>query len=187
MKTLQRAPSLPGKQNGIVLVIALVLLGIVGITSTMAIRSALDGDTISSSLRSITMTDQAAETALRWCELQARLADINPASSAVAVKPAVDERPPSRWSTVAGMNANAVRVPLAVMSAAGLVNFPVLPQCVVEQDISLIPSPSNDPSTAVGYRSFVVTVQAFSPDYNRGGANTMGSEVWLQSNLVLVN
>jgi type IV pilus assembly protein PilX len=185
MKTLHRR-RLPRQERGIVLVIALILLGIVGITSTMAIRSAMEGDTISSSLRSVNLTDQAAEIALRWCELQTRNADINPASSSVVVRPAPDELPPQLWSTVAGMTANSVQVPLAVMSAAGLVNFPNLPQCMAEEDRSLIPAPSND-AMSVGYRSYVVTVRAFSPDYNRVGTNTAGSEVWLQSNLVLVN
>lgn len=187
MKTAHRPVSLPRQQRGIVLVVALILLGIVGVTSTMAIRSAMEGDTISSSLRSINLTDQAAETALRWCELQARIADIAAAASAVVVTPSLpaDGAPAGRWTTVAGMDANSVRVPLAVMSAAGLVNFPNLPQCMVEEAQNL--SLPSDGDTQLGYRSFIVTVRAFSPDYNRGGANTAGSEVWLQSNLILVN
>jgi Tfp pilus assembly protein PilX len=187
MKLPPHRPSLPGRQQGIVLVIALILLGIVGITSAMAIRSALEGDTIATSLRSVNLTNQAAETALRWCELQARNADVSPAASAAPLQqPLDDSQFPSRWSTLAGFTANAVQVPAAVMTAAGMTNLPTLPQCIVENNTAMQQILDGN-GYSTGSRSYVVTVRAFSPDYNRAGANKVGNEVWLQSNLILSN
>jgi type IV pilus assembly protein PilX len=174
------------KQSGIVLVVALIMMAIVGIASTAGIKASLEGGAIATSLRSLGLADQAAETALRWCEFQTRQADYNiPTAQLVPLPLAAGADPtalPSRWATLATFEAGAVTVPLAVMTAAGLTNFPRLPRCLVELDEHL---PSSSPSEPNGSRSYLVTVRAFSPDYSRQGNDAVGSETWLQSNLVL--
>ena len=175
------------KQSGIVLVVALIMMAIVGIASTAGIKASMEGGAIATGLRSVGLADQAAETALRWCEFQARQADYNIPTAQVAPQPPVagadPNALPNRWATVANFEASAVNVPLAVMTAAGLTNFPRLPRCLVEADEHL---PSSGTATEPnGSRSYLVTVRAFSPDYSRQGNDTVGSETWLQSNLVL--
>jgi type IV pilus assembly protein PilX len=175
------------KQSGIVLVVALIMMAIVGIASTAGIKASMEGGAIATSLRSLGLADQAAETALRWCEFQTRQADYNiPTAQVIPLPSAAGADPralPSRWATLATFEAGAVTVPLAVMTAAGLTNFPRLPRCLVELDEHL-PS-SSSPTEPNGSRSYLVTVRAFSPDYSRQGSDSVGSETWLQSNLVL--
>ena len=169
--------------RGFVLVVALILMGIMGLVSTAAIRMALQGDTVSIGLRSINLTSQAAEIGLRWCELQARLAySSNPASQVVVQgQNGSGTQAPNLWQAINTFQANAVTVPNVVMNAAGLTNFPALPQCLVEEDFTVL----FDSSEAAETRTYVSTVRAFSPDYNRQGANRVGSEVWVQSSLYL--
>lgn len=174
------------RSRGFVLVVALILMGLMGIVSTSAIKLALQGDTVSIGLRSVNLTSQAAEIGLRWCELQARLAYGNNPASQVAVQGSNSDgtTPPSLWQAVNTFEANAVNVPNAVMSAAGLTNFPALPRCLIEEDFTVAFDLGQKDSTATT-RTFVTTVRAFSPDYNRQGANRIGSEIWLQSRLYL--
>jgi Tfp pilus assembly protein PilX len=171
--------------RGFVLVVALILMGIMALVSTSAIRMALQGDTVAIGLRSINLTSQAAEIGLRWCELQARLAySSNPASQVVVQgQNGSGTQAPNLWQAINTFQANAVTVPNVVMNAAGLTNFPALPQCLVEENLTVLFNPSDDKTAAT--RTFVSTVRAFSPDYNRLGANRVGSEVWVQSNLYL--
>ena len=163
--------------------VALILMGIMGLVSTAAIRMALQGDTVSIGLRSINLTSQAAEIGLRWCELQARLAySSNPASQVVVQgQNGSGTQAPNLWQAINTFQANAVTVPNVVMNAAGLTNFPALPQCLVEEDFTVL----FDSSEAAETRTYVSTVRAFSPDYNRQGADRVGSEVWVQSSLYL--
>ena len=186
---LQRSTHIIGRRpvrrtaRGFVLVVALILMGIMGLVSTAAIRMALQGDTVSIGLRSINLTSQAAEIGLRWCELQARLAySGNPASQVVVQgQNGSGTQAPNLWQAINTFQANAVTVPNVVMNAAGLTNFPALPQCLVEEDFTVL----FDSSEAAETRTYVSTVRAFSPDYNRQGANRVGSEVWVQSSLYL--
>ena len=186
---LQRSTHIIGRRpvrrtaRGFVLVVALILMGIMGLVSTAAIRMALQGDTVSIGLRSINLTSQAAEIGLRWCELQARLAySSNPASQVVVQgQNGSGTQAPNLWQAINTFQANAVTVPNVVMNAAGLTNFPALPQCLVEEDFTVL----FDSSEAAETRTYVSTVRAFSPDYNRQGADRVGSEVWVQSSLYL--
>jgi Tfp pilus assembly protein PilX len=186
--TQPRRPSpLHRRAQGFVLVVALVLMAIMGVVSTAAIKLALQGDSVSIGLRSVNLTSQAAEIALRWCELQARLADAGNAGSLVAVQGVQGNgtQAPNLWQTVGNFENNAVTVsvPPAILNGAGLTNFPVMPRCLVEYDHSVF-FDAGSGSTAQS-RVYVSTVRAFSPDYTRQGANRVGSEVWLQSRLFL--
>lgn len=168
---------------GFVLVVALILMAIMGILSTAGIRLALQGDTISLGLRSINLTTQAAEIGLRWCELQVRMADRQNSGSLVTIRQSGAGGSPTLWQTVSNFDTNAVSIPSTVMNAAGLTNFPQLPRCIAETEG--LAGPVASESTVIRPRSYVTTVRAFSPDYNRQGSDRIGSEVWLQSRLIL--
>ncbi len=172
--------------SGFVLVIALILMAVMGILSTAGIRLALQGDTVSLGLRSVNLTTQAAEIGLRWCELQARMSDRQNTGSQVIIKESGAGGSPTLWQSVTTFEANAVSVPNTVMTAAGLTNFPTAPRCIVETETLNMPLISESAVAAtITPRSYVSTVRAFSPDYNRQGSDRIGSEVWLQSRLIL--
>lgn len=170
---------------GFVLVVALILMAIMGILSTAGIRLALQGDTVSLGLRSINLTTQAAEIGLRWCELQTRMTDRQNPGGQVTIR---ESGPggPTLWQSVTTFEANAASVPNMVMTAAGLTNFPIAPRCIVETEALNLPLISEGSiAYTVPPRSYVSTVRAFSPDYTRQGSDRIGSEVWLQSRLIL--
>lgn len=184
--TRPRRPSpLHRRAQGFVLVVALVLMAIMGVVSTAAIKLALQGDSVSIGLRSVNLTSQAAEIALRWCELQARLADAGNAGGLVAVQGVQGNgtQAPNLWQAVGTFENRAVSVPNGILNGAGLTNFPAMPRCLIEYDHSVF-FDAGSGSTAQT-RVYVSTVRAFSPDYNRQGADRVGSEVWLQSRLFL--
>lgn len=165
------------KQSGVVLVVALVIMGIMAIASTAALKLALSGSQVAQGLRSANMAMQAAESGLRWCELQTRLAVSGRASAFVPNTPQTDPL----WTTRANFgSARSVAIPAGVLAAQGLVNFPTMPDCISEE----IEFPEFS-TEKVKDRVYLVTVRGFSPDYSRTANNAAGGEVWLQSRLYL--
>jgi type IV pilus assembly protein PilX len=177
-------------QRGVVLVIALIMLGVIGLTTSLAIRSVTLGDRIGNNIRTRQMAYDAAEVALRWCEEQvitrsallpelAEIADLNPVTSVNAA-----------WRNIANWN-NATPIPLnlLVINTQGLNVQPygagTTPLCLAQQ-MSL----RNEPGATLKDldRAVQVTARGFSPDFvNRANANgqARGTEVWLQSNMVI--
>jgi hypothetical protein len=185
--------------RGFVLVIALIILAVVGLISTASIRLALNGDTASQALRSNGSTQQAAEAALRWCELQVRQAlwDVE------KKKPvAFDVRPPPDTDEVA-MDATkidmfkkyAVPVPLNVLNNAGLVAFKNPPQCLAQRRALAAPLGSANVNAAnmldIASPEKVmdvvqVTTRAFSPDFSDTAGSASGGDVWIKSTMIVL-
>jgi hypothetical protein len=191
MRTPQPRPNtrLPGHaaQRGFVLVIALILMATIGITSTAGIRMAMDSDALGQGLRSTSQAQQAAEAGLRWCELQVRKADLGDATAQIAIRGTYggDGTLPTLWSSLGTFTNNETQVPAAVLAAAGQTNFTMLPRCVAEYDNTVLPTADAN-GEMLDSRAITVTIRAFSPDFRRQANNdTAGSEVWLQSTLVL--
>lgn len=178
---------LPGGRpaSGIVLVVALILLAVIAISSTMAMRLALSSDLIAINLRTSNLTQQAAEIALRYCEARVSAGDFTTAP-AITRLPEVESTVTDHWEqaaqwTVAG---NVTTVPANVLAAPNTPNpFNVLPQCMVQLK-KLPPASSANPSKTVPTLGYLVTVRAFSPGYRRVNGASAGGEVWLQSYLV---
>ncbi len=177
------------KQRGVVLVIALIMLGVIGLTTSLAIRSVTLGDRIGNNIRTRQMAYDAAEVALRWCEEQVItrsallpvVAEIADTDSVTSVNAA--------WRNVANWN-NATPIPLnlLVINTQGLNVQPygagTTPLCLA-QDLILRKSP--DAAIELD-RAVQITARGFSPDFvNRANANgqSRGTEVWLQSNMVI--
>lgn len=174
----------PRRQSGIVLVVALIIMGVMAIASTAALKLALSGSQIAQGLRTANLAMQAAESGLRWCELQTRLWAVNQ-PSAMTPQPAQANDLTRLWRTRANFGtAMAVPVPAAVLNAAGLVNYPVLPDCICEEialeGVSNPPDPLNP-------RAFLITARGFSPNYSRTNGETAGGEVWLQSQIYIAH
>jgi len=158
--------------RGVVLVVALILLVVIGVSSAVAIRSALFSDLVSHNMRAQSTAMQAAELALRWCEQQAMA---QPVPAGFQVQPVVNFDEANRWNDAANWAAMANTVPVGVLG--GDVNYATPPQCIVER--VEFPSLSDKPRPEL---AFQVTARGFSPDFQRvGGNSAAGSEVWLQS------
>lgn len=192
MRTTQRTQRTPHRQRGLVLVVALILMAVIGISSTAAMRLALTGSTIAMGLRAQNEATQAAEVALRWCEVQTRLrasAAANGVSNDFALVEA-DQNTDNLWQTLAGFTANSRPVPSLIMAAAGMPALAAnqLPRCLAQEsnDIKrVVTSDGNKEALNNTYRQFQITVRAFSPDFRTGtNGEDGGSEVWMQSILI---
>lgn len=182
------------RQQGLVLVVALILMAVIGVASTAAMRLALTGSAIAMGLRAQNEATQAAEVALRWCEVQTRLrasGAVNGLSNDFALLEAPpDPKTRPLWETLAGFTANSRPVPAAIMAAAGMpaLDANQLPRCLAQErdDIKAVVAADGDlEATNNTFRQFLITVRAVSPDFRTGtDGEDGGSEVWIQSNLI---
>ena len=185
------------RQHGLVLVVALILMAVIGVASTAAMRLALTSSTIALGLRAQNEATQAAEVALRWCEVQTRLnasAAVNGLSNEfVLLESPVNSETPPFWQTFNGFTANSRPVPAMIMAAAGMpaLDAAQLPRCLAQESDSLkggdkvIVGVADNNLDALNFRQFLITVRAFSPDFRTGtNGEDGGSEVWIQSTLI---
>lgn len=182
------------RQQGLVLVVALILMAVIGVASTAAMRLALTGSAIAMGLRAQNEATQAAEVALRWCEVQTRLrasGAVNGLSNDFALLEApADPKIRPLWETLDGFTTNSRPVPAAIMAAAGMpaLDADQLPRCLAQErdDIKAVVAADGDlDATNNTFRQFLVTVRAVSPDFRTGtDGEDGGSEVWIQSNLI---
>lgn len=197
-------PPVRRDERGVVLVIALILLAVIGLSSAAAIRGSLFGDKVSGNLRASTTAMNAAELALRTCENAVRVGVWRlalPAGAPVpppvwmpgqpqpgvdAVRIAAPVIDPQNW-TVAGNWVPPAVGWAYVLPAAAMVNpnsgvqYPRRPECMVE-GMTLLVRRGGNPNV----RAFLVTARGFSPDYQQDGAGnpTAGSVVRLQSQIL---
>ncbi len=190
------APRFRRPQEGVVLIIALVLMLAIGVTTTMTLKFVMSSDQIGSSIRDGQLASQAAEATLRWCEDQV-----------IRNQPGVQVLPPppgqsgmdlnaedttETWRAEANwvLNTNAFEPPAGVLAAidggnAVARNFNQLPQCMAQQiRLRSIDSDVGNATNAI-VRVVRVTVRGFSPNYDRTPGAAQGGEVWLQSTLYI--
>lgn len=168
-----------GPNQGMSLIVVLIMLVIIGITAASAMRSATSEQRATNNLRLDAVAQQYAEAALRFCEAQLQLASGsrvvafqtgNIPTTTFALSGWEDT---ATWTTSSG-RASATRYPLTAGQLGGSLLAPgTLPQCVVENQTMGSPT----------FNVTVVTARGFSPDYSAdsNGKTTSGSVVWLQS------
>lgn len=175
------------RQDGVSLIIVLIMLVVIGLTSAAAIRNATSSERVTNNVRMQNLAQQYAESALRYCEAQIAKADTDETRVATlkeanifetAFGAAAQWNMAITWTGAGGASASLTAVPEAQIKSTDSSFRPTtLPQCVVEKQV-----------LEDGQRAYVITGRGFSPDYtaNAGtGATTGGSVVWLQSTLVL--
>ncbi|RZI82914.1 MAG: hypothetical protein EOP38_14415 [Rubrivivax sp.] len=162
-------------QQGVVLIVVLIMLVIIGLTSAAVMRNALTADLISANVRSESLATEAAQISLAFCEAQL----LNETSSTVPTRDIVNTGP--HWRQLANWSTSAVPPPTTLTaeqlhSANASFKATRMPQCMAE--LSRLP---DGLSTVT-----VVTARGFSPDYSENatsGRVESGSVVWLQSTL----
>lgn len=178
---------LPNSQRGISLIIVLILVVVIGLTASAAMRSATSSQRVTTNVRMDNMAQQYAEAALRFCESQLRMADASRVNSLkVAVIPAVNVTvvgTPGLWENAISWTgaptagfAAATRTALSTSqySSSGLSSYQPAkaPECVAE--VQTLGSPT--------FTVTVVTARGFSTDYqaDTNGNTVNGAVVWLQ-------
>ena len=189
MKHPNVAPSavkMPRAQRGTVLAITLILLVILSLLGTFAIRNANQSERIMNGVRTSNVAQQAAETGLRFCE---QLATAPPAGSgtfqsvdaatyinATAVSNANegDWTDKNNWKS---SNANLLSVPSSYYNSGstGATELLHAPQCIIQAL-----------ETPGGLKGYVITARGYANDAvidAASGQVKSGAEVWLQSTL----
>lgn len=159
------------RQQGIALIVALVVLVIIGLTSAAVMRGALSSDLVTNNTRVQSLAHQAALVGLKYCETQ--LTKTPPDDTFVLRDAPADPEDPLDWTTFGNWsNVDIVNnVPESYMKSEMSSFWPSkMPQCIAQR------------STAGGAKTIVVTARGFSPDFRAAdsGATEAGSVVWLQ-------
>ncbi len=186
----QSLPNPAGQQRpdqGMSLIVVLIMLIVIGITAASAMRSATSEQRVTNNVRLESTAQQYAEAALRYCETELQRASAaRTATLRTNVVPtttfALSGWEHSLTWTANNGRASATRttVPDAQLGNANTELPPTRPQCVVERQAR--------PSGTGTYEITVVTARGFSPDYaaDGNGKTIRGSVVWLQSILNLL-
>ncbi len=183
MKTPTYQP--PQKQSGVVLVIALIMLVVLSVIATSAVKSTLSGEVSTNNSRTHGLAMQAAEAGLRHCEkLVQNFLSTTPVSPNLqpAAAPTVGtaynwENVASNWDSDTGFAA----VGGVVLASTDINNssteglYKRFPECMAQY----LETPAG------GTSRFVVTARGFGPDVpaltGTSRPKPIGSEVWLQS------
>lgn len=173
-RTTFRLPP-PRPQQGIVLIVVLIMLVVIGLVSVNMMRESLSTDQVSNNVRSEALASEAAQIALAYCE-----AESIKASSTTVTKKAKPTSGNAIWQTLSNWNlaSGAANAPTTLTEAQMIesnASFKAnkMPQCMAEYSTA-----SNGTDTVL-----IVTARGFSPDYtaDANGNTASGSVVWLQS------
>jgi Tfp pilus assembly protein PilX len=170
------------RQSGVVMLVALLLLVVIGFSSSFILRGALFGDLISNNINAAQAAQHAAEVALRYCEQAVRQPANAPPVPNIVPMPNNASSLAVAWQSQDNWTDNqAVEVPTEVLSdsvgAAQALQYSQPPQCLIER----LPVSPADPSSQRNF-AFQITARGYSPDYQRNddGDIVSGSETILQ-------
>jgi len=170
-------------QEGVVLILALVLLAVISMVAIMSVRGSISTEAVAKNLRTSAVALQAAETALRYCEEQVLSGNIANGVVALTINELSltgTETIPTLWATRANWAnasiANTLSTTVANSDDTAARALPVLPQCMIER--------YGLPTTQGGVprESYLITSVGYSTDYRTSGGQVIsGGETWLQS------
>ena len=176
----------PRAQRGTVLAITLILLVILALLGTFAIRNANQSERIMNGVRTSNVAQQAAETGLRFCE---QLATAPPAGSGTFQSvdaatyinaTAVSNANEGDWTNTnnwKSSNARLLSVPESFYNSgkSAATKLTHEPQCIIQAL-----------QTRGGLKGYVITARGYANDAvidAASGQVKSGAEVWLQSTL----
>lgn len=169
-------------QQGVVLIVALILLVVLSLVSAAAIRGSSSAELSTNNARTQTLAMQAAEAALRYCE-KATLNFMTGAGATPSLTPEAapaTAATPYRWQTLTNWDGTGSGTNITTLVSADVNDraddagklYKRYPECTVQY---LEPVNTN---------RVVVTARGFGPDVaalTAARAAPTGAEVWLQS------
>lgn len=161
----------PATQQGVALILALVVLLVIGLTSVAVIRGSLNADLVAQNGRLQNFAQQSAQLALRYCEAQLTLAEDE---RVIEIQAAAT---PGHWEDFDNWADGGPAETLPDdwrQTGDSSVVAGVAPQCLVEV-------------STFNASVYVVTARGFSPDFSADadGRTLAGSVVWLQSQVAV--
>ena len=183
--------STSGRQSGVVLIIALIMLTIISLLAVLSMRSATSSEAISGNVRTTELANQAAEIALRHCEAAVTNLTVvagggTPTYSSTFVAANIQAPITSttaQWQNTAIWDSTSTAVyilPLTEVNQAGLGStYLRAPECMVEP----LPVMLTGTTVLTNTASYVITARGFGPEVANTRTRPQGSEVWLQSHI----
>lgn len=170
----------PHKSRGVSLIIVLILMIIIGITASTAMRNATSEQRATNNQRMEATALQYAEASLRYCEAQMKL----PAASRVLTLQGTIPGPLAPGPATSGWED-----PLTWTGALGKASSTrtVVPNNVIQDSALTTVLPTRNPECVVETQTggaTVITARGFSTDYEAvpvTGETRRGAVVWLQS------
>lgn len=186
-------------QQGVVLIVALIMMAVIAISSAAAIKAVTAQDLVGSNQRNQSMALQAAESGLRYCEALVTTAKLTAGQAALLpkIQEAVPmnyaptdasgnpQRPKQHWETIGnwiGGNKRSFELPETFKFDRGQ-SYDRRPECLIERlDLKVIDKDFVG-GPPIKMEAFQITVRGFSPDYteNANGIPATGAVIWLQS------
>jgi type IV pilus assembly protein PilX len=177
------------EQNGVVLIVSLILLVIISILAMTSLRNAGTTESVAGNVRTTEMANQAAEIALRHCEASAiKVAKLNANPSDTSAeatysstfdKTLISTAGTNQWQNTTTWDSGSTTaifvLPTSLVGGTSTYKRP--PECMVE----LLSSGTG--STVVVPAAFVITARGFGPEVASGTGRPVGTEVWLQSTI----
>lgn len=190
----KRARPMP-RQRGVVLVISLILIVILSLLGTFAIRNATQSERSVNGIRTAQVAREAAETALRFCEQISIFDSDNKDYSEwgtsglrakiVAATITSEQDPAAAWKSAnnwKSSSANLIEVPAAYFKkysnsavATDAAQLQTAPRCLIQRFESA--------STPV-LKGYLITARGFANNAKfdpSTGATSQGAESWMQS------
>ncbi len=176
----------PRANRGVSLIIVLILMIIIGITASTAMRNASSEQRATNNQRMEATALQYAEAALRYCEAQMKIVvptSREQASLQGTIPTLVQGPTTSGWTDPLSWNS-------ALLSTAGRASYTrtVVPNAWIQHNATDTALPKRNPECVVekitSTSTTVITARGFSTDYDSdatSGETTQGAVVWLQS------
>lgn len=178
-----------GRQQGVVLIIALIMLVVMSLLAVTSLRNAGSSESIAGNVRTTELATQAAEIGLRHCEssaiqLATNTASTNPAfyttTLAIALISPINS---ALWESTttwdSGTSTATYIVPASTFVVGGTATYKRPPECMVELLSGSMPTGT----ASVTPSAFVITARGFGPEVASGTGRPQGAEVWLQSTI----
>ncbi len=177
MRTFPRH-SPPFQNQGVVLIVVMIMLVLIGFMSAAVMRGAINSDQVSNNNRAQMQATEAAQLALRFCEVELTKSSASSPLLTIAAAPP-DSNPKMLWESKGSWTGGtplAIKVPEDAMKTTGMATSLRQPECLAQYAFNTDPSP------------VVLTVRGFSGDYTENRNTNQiesGSVIWLQSTFLL--
>ena len=181
-------------QNGVVLIIALIILAVISLLAVTSIRNASSTISVSSNVRTTELATQAAAIALQHCErsvwkvlnVEAGVAD---SYVTTFTRDNILSQDSTNWQNRATWDTNpdyVFQLPLYMIKQADMViTYKRNPECMVESMVvaKAVPGSTTREFAVKPNSLFRIIARGFGPEVENVTGRPVGSEVWLQSQI----
>ena len=185
------------QQNGVVLIVALLMLMVLSILASMSIRGSSSTEQVANQSRLKTLAQQSAEHALRYCESQVQAHELDVANGVAAPRGFTPQAAPVgagtkyNWETLANWQRTDISANTIANNTAGLkfVPFTANGDAAAAGGAAAVTFFAHPPECMTQYvvtgnsKLFVTTARGLGPEVGtkENGVAPNGTEVWLQS------